>query len=103
MKKIFLFVLSFAVFSCGSMESDADKYCELVKESMELSSESMKIALQPNSGKKVKDLASKAEDIRSEIKEIDEKYEDDKKFEEYLKENCDAIDSLLDLDMFKVN
>ena len=97
MKKItlLLFVSTF-LFSCSSMESDAQKACDFMTETVELMPEMMKLSMKANFGdedskkeaqKKLDEITLKIESYTEEMKTIKDKYDEDE-FQEYLLENC---------------
>ena len=98
MKKItlLLFVSTF-LFSCSSMESDAQKACDFMTETVELMPEMMKLSMKANFGdenskkeaqKKLDEITLKMESYTEEIKAIKAKYDEDE-FQKYLLENCE--------------
>ncbi len=103
MKKItlLLFVSTF-LFSCSSMESDAQKACDFMTETVELMPEMMKLSMKANFGdedskkeaqKKLDEITLKIESYTEEMKTIKDKYDEDE-FQEYLFENCEQAKKL---------
>ena len=71
MKKLLLLTLVFGMFSCGSMEKDAQRVCDLPQEIVD-----------------AKDDKDKLEKLEAEMKELNDKYKDDKDFEAAVEEAC---------------
>jgi len=103
MKKItlLLFVSTF-LFSCSSMESDAQKACDFMTETVELMPEMMKLSMKANLGdedskkeaqEKLDEITLKMESYTEEMKTIKAKYDEDE-FQEYLLENCEQAKNL---------
>ena len=72
MKKLLLLTLVFGMFSCGSMEKDAQKVCDLGKEITAAGADKDKV-----------------EKLTAEAKELTDKYKDDEDaFEKAVREAC---------------
>ena len=98
MKNLTLLLLTATfLFSCSNMESDAQKACDFMTETVELMPEMMKLSMKANFGdenskkeaqKKLDEITLKMESYTEEIKAINAKYDEDE-FQKYLLENCE--------------
>ena len=105
MKKLILITLIFAAFSSCStstMESDAEKACELMAETAELMPEVVELGLKSSFGdeeskkeayKKLSKVKSKMESMALKLAVINKKY-DEYEFQAYLFDNCETAKNL---------
>ena len=108
MKKLILITLIFAAFSSCStstMESDAQKACELMTETAELMPEVIQLGLKSSFGdeeskkesrKKLNKVKSKMESMALELAIINKKY-NEHEFQAYLFDNCETAKNLKEM------
>jgi len=108
MKKLILITLIFAAFSSCStstMESDAQKACELIAETAELMPEVIQLGLKSSFGdeeskkeayKKLSKVKSKMESMALELAIINKKY-NEHEFQAYLLDNCETVKNLKEM------
>jgi hypothetical protein len=108
MKKLILITLIFAAFSSCStstMESDAQKACELIAETAELMPEVIQLGLKSSFGdeeskkesrKKLNKVKSKMESMALELAIINKKY-NEYEFQAYLSDNCETVKNLKEM------
>ena len=98
MKRISILILALIISSCSSMESDADKVCENLEESKKMMTEILKLSLKSitdkSAAEELEEIQEKFEEMGKEIGDIVEKYEDNEKFKDYLRDNCDSFKDL---------
>ena len=107
MKKLILIALIFVAFSsCSTMESDAQKACELMTETAELMPEVIQLGLKSAFGdeeskkesrKKLNKVKSKMESMALELAIINKKY-NEHEFQAYLLDNCELAKNLKEMD-----
>ena len=107
MKKLILIALIFAAFSsCSTMESDAQKACELMTETAELMPEVIQLGLKASFGdeeskkesrKKLNKVKSKMESMALELAIINKKY-NEHEFQAYLLDNCELAKNSKEMD-----
>jgi hypothetical protein len=97
-KKLLFIPIICALVSCSSIESDAEKTCQLMTEMTELMPEVMKLSMQSALGSetemkeasdKLTALEIKFEEIGDDIEKISSKYDEDE-FQNYLLDNCEV-------------
>ena len=102
MKNIFYCLLIIPFISCSSLESDAEKVCDIMTQSAELMPEVMQLTMGSMLGSeeskkeaelKVKELTEIIESSALQMEAIKKKYDEDE-FQEYLLANCDTAKSL---------
>ena len=108
MKKLILITLIFVAFSSCStstMESDAQKACELMAETAELMPEVIQLGLKSSFGdeeskkeayKKLSKVKSKMESMALELAIINKKYNEGE-FQVYLLDNCETAKNLKEI------
>ena len=106
MKKLILIALIFIAFSsCSTMESDAQKACELMTETAELMPEVIELGLKSSFGdeeskkesyKKLSKVKSKMESMALELAIINKKY-NEHEFQAYLLDNCETVKNLKEM------
>ena len=107
MKKLILIALIFVAFSsCSTMESDAQKACELMTETAELMPEVIQLGLKSSFGdeeskkesrKKLNKVKSKMESMALELAIINKKY-NEYEFKAYLVDNCELAKNSKEMD-----
>lgn len=101
MKKLTL-VLIISFISCSSLESDAEKVCDIMTETAKLMPEVMQLTMSSMLGSeeskkeaelKVKELTELIESSALQMEAIKKKYDEDE-FQEYLLATCETAKSL---------
>ena len=89
MKKLFLLLFIPIVFACSSMESDAEKVCDLATLTIDVKRSSL-------SPKQLDELEVDIKILGAEIENIKAKYDEDE-FQAYLLENCEGFKKMTEM------
>ncbi len=81
-----------------TMESVADKFCKYTIETQKLLPEVMKLSIKAindkSANRELEDIQERMNEMGKELEVLAKKYENDKKFQEYLMKNCKAFSEL---------
>jgi peptidoglycan hydrolase CwlO-like protein len=100
MKNIIIFAIAcFVISSCSTMESDAEKACDITAQFMENMPQIVELSMKAGIGdedskkeaqKELDELQASLEKIGEELESLKGKY-DEEEFQAYLLENCEAL------------
>ena len=80
------------------MESEADKFCKYTTETQKLLPKVMKLSFKAindkSANRELEDIQERTKEMGKELEVLAKKYENDKKFQEYLMKNCKAFSEL---------
>ena len=81
-----------------TMESVADKFCKYTTETQKLLPKVMKLSIKAindkSANRELEDIQERMNEMGKELEVLEKKYENDKKFQEYLMKNCKAFSKL---------